>query len=170
MAAMQDTLKSQQTKLVDLEDRSRRSNLVIFGITEQPKETESVLRDKVIKNIFETKLGLSCTSVARIHRLGKPSSKRPIILYFQDFNEKEAVLRNAKKLQGTGISIQNDYCADTLRKRKLLWESAREDKVMNKKVSLVHDKIRIDDKMYTWDDTSNSRKLIAKPKISPPST
>ena len=106
-------------------------------------------------------------SVARIHRLGKPSPKRAVILYFQDFNKKEAVLRNSRKLKGTGINIQNDYCADTLRKRKLLWESAREDKVKGKKVSLVHDKIRIANEMYTWDDASYSRKLMAKPKKSP---
>lgn len=134
----------------------------MFGIPEEPNESEAVLRNKVIKNVFEKKLEVKCVSIARIHRLGKPSEKRPISLYFQDYNEKEAVLRNAKKLKGTSISLQNDYCADTLQKRKLLRDGVKQDKNMGKKVSLVQDKVRIDKQLYYWDDTSNLHKALSK--------
>lgn len=160
--SIQGALMSQQAKIVDLEDRSRRSNLVVFGIPEEPNESEAVLRNKVITEVFERKLEVKCVSIGRIHRLGKPSEMRPIILYFQDFTEKEAVLSNAKKLKGTSISVQNDYCAETLRKRKLLWDSAKQDKDTGKKVWLVHDKISIDKQLYYWDNTSNSRKAMLR--------
>lgn len=106
-------------------------------------------------------MGVSCTSAARIHRLGKSSEGKPIIMYFQDYVEKHSVMQNARKLKGTNISIQGDYCADTRRKRKLLWNSAKADKDSGKKVQLIHDKLRIDDQYFSWDDASNSRKKIS---------
>lgn len=82
------------------------------------------------------------------------------ILYFQDYREKEAVQRNARKLSGTNVYLQNDYCADTVRKRKLLWASAKDDKGEGKRISLVNDKLRIDDQLYAWDDATMTRKAI----------
>lgn len=105
-----------------MEDRSRRSNLLVFGVQDDPNVTDNDLKDK---EVFSDKLGVPCKSVGRIHRLGKPGKERPIIIHFQDFNEKELVLKNAHKLKGTQISVQTDYSTQTLRKRKLLWESAR---------------------------------------------
>lgn len=44
VTSIHGALRSQQAKLVDLEDRSRRSNLVVFGIPEEPNESEAVLQ------------------------------------------------------------------------------------------------------------------------------
>lgn len=99
------------------------------------------LRSKAITEVFDRKLGVPCSSVARIHRLGRKVGKRPVILYFQDFNEKSSVLSNSKKLKGTGILVQNDYSQSTLTKRKKLWESARADKAAGKNVFLIKDKL-----------------------------
>lgn len=93
--SVEKTLLAHERKLIDLEDRSRRSNLVVFGIPESPNETDTTLRSKVISDVFEKMLSVSCVLVARIHRLGRRTSKRPIILCFQDFSEKQAVLRNS---------------------------------------------------------------------------
>ncbi|CAN7940087.1 unnamed protein product, partial [Ixodes hexagonus] len=106
--------------------------------------------------MFLDELDVSCSSAARIHRLGRPAKVRPVILYFQDYQEKQAVLRNSGKLKGTPIFIQNDYSPETLRKRKL-WRSAKPDKDNGTKVSLVNDKLRIDNAYYVWDDSSNAR-------------
>lgn len=65
----------EQRKVIDIEDRSRRSNLIIHGIPEDEKESEKTLRDKVIIDIFQKILALQTSSVARIHRPGKTTSK-----------------------------------------------------------------------------------------------
>ncbi|XP_037518481.1 uncharacterized protein LOC119395575 [Rhipicephalus sanguineus] len=161
---IQQTLMLQQEKLTELEDRSRMSNLVVFGIDERANETENVLRQKVIKEVFEDRLGVKCLSVARIHRLGKRPGKRPVILFFQNYTEKQEVLRNCKKLKGTQISVQNDFSADTLRKRKLLWQSAKVEKEQGKRVALVKDKLRVDSQFYAWDDVSNTRVVVRSGK------
>lgn len=150
----------QTRKLADLEDRSRRSNLVVFGVSEPPNETESDLKRKVITEIFSDKLGVICESVGEIHRLGKHIGNRPVILFFQNFTEKMKVLKNASKLKGTKIFIQNDYSQHTLQKRKLLWESAKTDKFQGKKVGLFHDKLKVDDDYYIWNETTNERQKL----------
>nr|XP_054926133.1 uncharacterized protein LOC129384598 isoform X2 [Dermacentor andersoni] len=159
---VQDALTRHQDRLDDLEDRSRRSNLIVFGVKEDPIESESDLRRKVIDDLFSAKLGVQCSSVARIHRLGKSSSNRPVIMYFQDYREKQAVWSNVSKLKGKNIRIDNDYCAETLCKRKHLWQSAKLEKKAGSKISLVYDKLKIDGRYYKWDAALNSRTLIER--------
>lgn len=62
---------SRQEKIVYLEDRGRRNNLVVFGIPEAANEYDSELRMKVIKEIFETRLDVQVETVECIHRLGR---------------------------------------------------------------------------------------------------
>ncbi|XP_077486853.1 uncharacterized protein LOC144098234 [Amblyomma americanum] len=154
---LEKTVTFLREKIIDLEDRSRRSNLVVFGVDEASDETESVLREKVISEVFQEKLGVTCNSVARIHRIGKAGKKRPVILFFQDFNEKQEVMRNVRKLKGTKYSVQNDYSRDTLRIRKLLWDSTKIDRDQGKKPILVHDKLKIDGQIFAWDEANNCR-------------
>lgn len=155
--SLENVIEQQTNKITDLEDRSRRSNLVVYGIKDQADESDQVLRAQVIDNVFTKILKQPSTSVARIHRLGKRVGNRPVIVYFQDFLEKEAILRSASKLKGTDIFIQNDFSQSTLRKRKLLWQSAKADKANGKSVSLISDKLKIDGVTYTWDDTRQQR-------------
>lgn len=79
--------------MTDLEDRSRRSNLVVFGIPEDVGETEPILKNKVLDEVFSANLAVPCKSVGRIHRLGNKGNKRPVIIYFQDFTEKQLVFK-----------------------------------------------------------------------------
>lgn len=66
-------------------------------------------------------------------------------------------MKNAYKLKGSNTSVQNDYSRDTLRKRKLLWHSASEERQQKRKVNLIHEKLRIDNNVFVWDDTENAR-------------
>lgn len=86
----------QQENLAELENRSRMSNVVVFAIDERVTETEDVLRQTVIKQVFQDRLRVKCFSVARIHRLRKRPGKSPLILVFQSYTKKGKVLRTAK--------------------------------------------------------------------------
>lgn len=168
---LKTSVADQSEKIVDIEYRSRRSNLIVFGLIEKPNETEDVLRKEVVDELFCKKLNVSCSSIGRIHRLGRQAGNRPVIMYLQDFTEKQEILKNAKKLKGTEIYIQNDYSRCTLRRRKLLWDSGKIDKANGKKPYLVHDKLRIDDETFMWDDSKNMRvKVLTVPKPAPASS
>lgn len=99
-------------------------------------------------------------SVGRTHRLGRPGKQRPVIIYFQDFNEKKLVFKNAYKLKGTRITPQIDCSRSTLNKRRRLWNSAKAEEEQGKKVSLINDKLRVNNKFFIWDQQENSRTQI----------
>lgn len=62
--------------------------------------------------------------------------------------EKNDVFKHCSELKGSRISVSNDYSQITIHKRKMLWESAKEEKAQGSRVKLVHDRLRVDDD--TW--------------------
>lgn len=94
------------------EDYSRRNNLRITGITEQPGgETWEQTAESVTK-LLEDKLQLPAVNLERAHRVGQSVASRPrtVVARFEKFGDREAVIRNARKLKGTGIYINEDLC------------------------------------------------------------
>ncbi|XP_077501328.1 uncharacterized protein LOC144112345 [Amblyomma americanum] len=124
------TIRSQQQKIVEMEDRGRRNNLLVFGISETDSETSVELKKKVLDDVFHERLGVRVNTVERIHRLGKRGvdKVRPVIVRFFDYNEKMNLFRNSKKLKGSNTSLSHDYSQATLHKRKKLWASAQHEK------------------------------------------
>lgn len=80
--------------------------------------------------------------------------------------EVQSVLKNAKKLKGSNVFIQNNYSQSVQHERKKLWESAKHDKANGKRVLLVHDKLRINDDSYIWDEAANEVLSSASPAHS----
>ena len=107
-------------KLNDLEDRSRRNNLKFEGFDEEAGENWEQCAEK-IKRLSREKLGLTNDiEIERAHRLGKvtPNKTRPIIAKFLRFQDREAILKSARKLKGTNIYINEDLCEASLEKRR----------------------------------------------------
>nr|XP_037289276.1 uncharacterized protein LOC119182480 [Rhipicephalus microplus] len=155
-------------RLRELENRSRRNNLLVFGVKEGSPESESDLKVSVVDNIFGKKLNVHVKTIERIHRLGKqrPGHIRPVIMRFYDFKEKDAILRNCSKLKGTSISVSNDYSKETVAVRKKLWDSAAADRGSGKKVSLVYDKLKVGESLFTWDYNRDERQPCRKERYA----
>ncbi|CAN7995630.1 unnamed protein product [Ixodes hexagonus] len=171
--SMKDTVRilehnvdRQNERIDELENHSRRNNLVVFGLPEEDGETITALKENVLNNIFAKTLKVTVTSLELIHRIGqkKPGTCRPVFMKFLDSSEKQDVLENCKKLKGSKLSVSCDYAKETLNIRKKLWESARSNKKKGDKVFLVHDKLRINDQMYYWNVESNTRCLVPDTK------
>ena len=104
------------------EDRSRRCNLRIDGVTEKKGETWEQCEEE-IQNIFKEKLGIKNINIERAHRSkGKTSSNKPrtIVCKLLSYKQKKEVLKNAKKLKGSNIFINEDFCFETMQRRKEL--------------------------------------------------
>ena len=113
--------------LIDLEDRSRRYNLRTDGVTERKGETWEQCEEE-IQNIFKKKLGLENNDIERAHRSkGKTSSNKPrtIVCKLWFYKQKKEVLKNVKKLKGCNIFINEDFCFETMQRRKELWEEVK---------------------------------------------
>ncbi|XP_077502477.1 uncharacterized protein LOC144113316 [Amblyomma americanum] len=111
VAKVDKQLSALISKVDDLENRSRRNNLVIYGLAEEDEETVADLERKLITEVFQDKLELTVTGTERCHRLGRKigDKKRPVIVKFIDYREKVSALKSAYKLKGSATSISEDF-------------------------------------------------------------
>ncbi|XP_049267473.1 uncharacterized protein LOC119376982 [Rhipicephalus sanguineus] len=147
-------------KICDLENRSRRNNIVVDGLKESAREDNATL---LLLNgtHFPGPFRFRLMRVYCIHRVGskKDNRERPVILRFYDFTEKLTILRNAFKLKDSSISISEDFSAEVRERRRKLWQSAKENRV-----ALVFDKLKVGNQLFVWDDRENKRVQIGQAK------
>lgn len=140
----------------DLNNRSRRNNLIIKGLSEVEEESQIQLESRV-KKFFLDVLGVEVGIFERIHRLGyknRPGYMRPVIIKLLDYRDKVAILKNAPKLKNHGpdkIWIDEDFSPRTRLARSKLWEFGKELRLQNLKPRLKIDKLYCDKKIYGYD-------------------
>ena len=122
-------------RLDSLEDHSRRNNLRFEGVPETPRENWEHTTVQIQE--LAKKIGIDHDlKIDRAHRVGNPSaSNRPrtIIARFHYYSDRDLFLRNAHKLKGTRIFVNEDLCQTSLNRRKeqlpLLQQARREGKI-----------------------------------------
>ncbi|KAH6945007.1 hypothetical protein HPB50_006728 [Hyalomma asiaticum] len=152
-----------KTKNVDLENRSRRANLVFYGVKDDKGETWEQ-SEELIKDICLSRLAINLTSVQRAHRIGRFNKKynRPIIVNFASDKEKMDVLKNAKKFKGSDYSVDQDCAPETREIRKRLWNYAKTELAeSSSKVRLSFDKLIVDGKAFAWDKAKEKVQLAS---------
>ncbi|KAH9381384.1 hypothetical protein HPB48_009036 [Haemaphysalis longicornis] len=130
-------------KLDDLGRRSRRSNVIVYGVNEQDNETTENLEKPVITEIFQDVLGVKISGIERIHRLGRPKQgldpkPRPVIMKLLDFRYKERIIKNCPKLKGFAFSVSEGFSRAICDARKKLWLRTKENLDRHEKVCLVY--------------------------------
>lgn len=138
------------SRLNDLEDRSRRDNLLFYGVQDHPSETWAE-SEAHIRNLVSGHLNMALTddAIARAHRLGAfvPNKTRPIIAKFSSFKSKENILSQKSKFKTAGVSVGEDFCRATRQSRKKLVEYG---KASGQTYSLRADKLVINKKKYVY--------------------
>lgn len=127
---LSQTLSNQdkiQAKLTDLEARSRRNNVRVYGI---PEDAEGSNLQEFIERFIETELSIQDVNlgIQRCHRVLGPkppqnATPRSVLIYFLEYRTKELVLCSAWKkgeirLDQQRIYFDQDYPAETQKKRK----------------------------------------------------
>ena len=156
-----------QEKLLDLEYRQRRVNLLFDGIAESENErdtdTTKRLRD-ILKHIPGVKKDFG---VERCHRLGPPRKNsrfpRPIICCFSSYGDLSSILRNRKKLP-SGVFVSEDLPEEWVDRRKVLkpiFNAAKRQNGIKEKTFLTKDKLVISGRAYSalTDCTPNYKNL-----------
>ena len=117
-------------KLTDLEDRSWCNNLKIDGISESRNDTWQECEGE-IQTVFNEKLGLKNVQIERAHCSKRSkrnnNSEKPRIIGCKllNYKQKEEILRNTKKLKGSNIFINDDFCHEMMQHQKKLREEVR---------------------------------------------
>ena len=89
------------------------------------------MKNEVIKEKLEIQDQIE---IDRCHRMGRHKRNRPRIIIFKlnKFKDKQKILQNTRNLKVTGIFIYEDFCDDTMKLRKSLWEQVLEHRRQNK--------------------------------------
>ena len=131
------SIKQLAEKSNDLEDRSRRNNLVFFGIPELSDKQTTEDCDRLVTKILASKnilsLGDNDIVFDRAHRLGpkKPDQTRPrpIIVRATFYKDKVHILENANRFRDTPYSVAEDFSKETLGIRRQLVAQAKTAKL-----------------------------------------
>ena len=126
---MNDYIKDEENirnKLEELEDCSRQNNIRIDGIKGHNEESREEC-EKRVHSMLKERLDIESVEIKRTHRAGRKSrnKSRITVCRLLRFKDKQNILRKAKLLKGTNIFINEDYCQDTVKYRKKLWEDVK---------------------------------------------
>ena len=152
--------KATTDRLIKLESYSMRENIIISGLDEEERETEDNLYDTLME-LFSTDMSLDMSNIhiVRCHRLAKGAKKtgpRDVIVRFSTHNGKTTVLYSAHKLKGRNkpLYINEQFPKEIEQKRRILRPILKQGKELNKKCSLIVDKLFIEGKPYTVNNIS----------------
>lgn len=106
-----------KTKLEELQNVSRKNNLIIFGLTSQPQVVTPKYVCEQLENFLQ--INLNENHLNNCYRLGK-SRNSPIKIEFISFLKKSAILKRCSKLKGTQIVISHDLTPEQRNKQKIL--------------------------------------------------
>ena len=138
-----EKLKEIDAKHIELEDRARRNNIRVDGIPEDDNETWDDSKSKVF-NLVKEKMGLEI-DIQRAHRVGKKNDEnerpRTIVAYLLKYTDREQIFKNGRKLKDSGVFINEDFCRQTMLKRKELREKAKELGKKNIKTKIVYNRL-----------------------------
>ena len=164
--------KSIETKLIDVQWRSMRENLIFTGVKEEtdenPEMTLRTFMSETMKINDEVPLD-------RVHRLGKikqpqpgeEAKPRPLIAKFERYRDKEMVRMAAPTaLEGTDYGVREQYPVEIEDKRRILYPVMRSfKKNKQNKVRLIRDKLFINDIEYIpTEDEINAVKQRRQPE------
>ena len=131
----------------DQESRSKRNNLLFFGIKRDENETTQASENKV-KDILRQNLELTDNiEFDRAHRVGT-KSEAPIIVKCTFYKDKLKILRNKSKLEGTQMYVKEDFPVNVRHIRKILGTLTKTHRDRGERVKVVYDHVYIDNKKY----------------------
>ena len=121
----------------NLDNNSRRSNVVIRGITEPHQESNTDC-EKAVRDFFKVQLKLSDDIVCamkfeRCYRVGNRAVyRRPIIVRFRHYKDKMTVWAAKFKLTDHKFSVSDNFSRNTEFKRRKLYAIYKKAKTVDK--------------------------------------
>lgn len=142
------------------EDYNRRKNLRFSGVQEPTNETWEQTAKRVTE-ILEEKLDLTSVQIDRAHRVGPRTTTRPrvIVVRFDKYADRETVLRNARKLKGSGIFINEDLCPASQEKKNQQLPTLQRARLEGKIAYFRHTKLVIKEREGYQHDNQGPRSV-----------
>lgn len=147
---LREKLEKSEIKIKNLEEKNRRKNLIVYGITEKNDIKQDQIENfcDIIENDLSIKINKN--EVENAHRLGKSmeNKDRPLLVSFITKWKREEIFRNKKKLR-KGIYILEDFSKEILEKRKELQQELLREREKGKIAYLKSDKLIVKERTET---------------------
>lgn len=106
-----------------LENYAKRENLVFRGIEGSNRESAEDCKFKVMTCVREMGINIFAQDISRAHRVKGKGFPKPILVRFVNFEKKEEILRNKRRLKGSSIIIFEDFSGKVIAERRVLLEA-----------------------------------------------
>ena len=164
-----------QTQCDKQDSYSRRENLLIRGIKEQPGEDESTcviaVKDFIVNTMNIPRGTADRMIFSRCHRVGQMNSNgakytRPIIIRFLDYNDRKLVWSKRFDINDRSFSVNENFANNIEHRRRLLYPILKSAKKSEKyeKAFLKGDVLVIDNVEYSFENNLSDLPADLHPK------
>jgi hypothetical protein len=171
ITALYDENQKLNKKCQQLEDQSRRDNLIFYGIDEGTGKESWSDCEKKVRNVLKDKVGIKdadkdeVISIERAHRLSskktgtnQPNRPRPVIVKFTRWKIKDDICFKARNVfkeqvhKDSGYGVSEDYSVQVRETRAKLipFLVQKRQELPDKSVYLKYDKLVADKKQFKW--------------------
>lgn len=159
---LRERVVKQEERIQHLEREVRKKNLIIKGIVDGEGEDENETRDKIVAVVQKIGVDIDVKGdVDEVRRIGKyrPQQKRPILVKLTKESTRRTVLKNAKKLKGTDIWIDEDYPREVQEERRRLMPRMKEARENGCKAIVKYNKLIINGEVHTAEELKEGREV-----------
>ena len=125
ISSHEDRIRLLEYKSIDLEARSRRNNLLFYGLKENRLED---CKDIICQFVsVELNVSINEPDISRAHRVGRFDRRRerPIIVAFESYLTTDSIIKQGFRLKDSVYSVSRDYPLEITRARRTLWPEYR---------------------------------------------
>ena len=152
-------------KLLDIEYRQKRNNLLFEGLPDREGETD-VQCVNAVRKLLKSIPGLDQSFVIdKCHRIDgqfRPSKTRRVLCTFNWYVDVQIILRNRKHLPN-GIYVNEDFPEEWVDRRKVLmpiFHAAKRNETLKYKTFLQRDKLVIDGHTFTTNNIEDVNRVL----------
>lgn len=144
-------IKVMKRSLSGLKNDNRINNLIIYNLPECDNVNFYELEKKVVKFLQDVlKVEITLNDINYVRKLGrKDIVSKPVLIKFVSLRKKLEVLKSAKNLKGSNMSINQDYSYEIRLIRKSLLPYLYKARSLQCRAFLRYDKLIINNVMYT---------------------
>lgn len=140
---LQNKFNKLESKIITLERKVRKNNIVIFGLGVENNECLVENAINKLNSLLETTF--TEADINNIYKIGK---KDTLIVEFLSFLKKKQVFKNIKKSEGTSIYVANDLCEEDQINRKILSQNLREAKAKHLNAYIKKNTLFVNDEPF----------------------
>lgn len=150
---LRESQEKDRRRLQQIEEDLSRKKLIVRGIASQRSAYHAI--KKMCKDNLKINHAVDIESAKKIY---DKDQKMTVLVEFKSVGAVSEILKHAKNLAGSSISIDRDLCKERLQNKKVMLQ-LRKDILKadnSKRVGVKGDKLVVDGKIFAW----NSKRIL----------